>query len=198
MANPTSTEVGVARGVATGALSWAPRSASPQPATPSTATAALATGYVGLGYVGSDGIQPTRDVSTDEAKDMNGDTVATLQTDFTRTYQAELLQHKNVDVKRMIFGAANVTVTPATAAKGTEVHVSDRGDPAEHGKLVADTFDGATKHREVAEDAQPTSVEFGPLVGTALRSYTVTWTVYRNSGGTFVDEYDNDGVTTGV
>ena len=195
MGNPTSTELGVARGVATGALSWAGRSVTPQPATPSAAGTSLAAGFVGLGYIGSDGIQPTRDVSTDDAKDMNGDTVATLQTDFARTYQAELLQHRNVDIKKMIFGSANVAETAATATLGKRIHVSDRGEPSEHGMLVADTFDGTSKHREVATDAQPTSVEFGPLVGTALRSYTVTWTVFRGSDGVFVHEYDDDGIT---
>lgn len=190
MAVPTVAEITASRGVATGALAFAPLLT----ALPTNATTALAGTYKALGYIGAGGIIPARAISTDPVKDMNGDTVYTLQTEFTRTYQAELLQTTNVDVKKAIFGDANVVVTPATVSTGTIIAVQDKGQQALHGVLVATTYDGLKTHRECASDAQITEVEIGPLVGTAVRSYTVTWTVYKDSSGVFVYEYDDDGV----
>lgn len=194
MANPTSAEVGAARAVATGAISWAPLGT----ALPTDATTALNAAFKGLGYVGEEGITPTREVSTSDVKDMNGDSVAVLQEDFNRMYQATLIQADNVDIKNMIFGAANVTVTAGSPTNGARIAVVDKGEPCAHGELVVDLYrigsTGVTaKHREVAADAQPISVEYGPYVATAVRQYTVQWKVFKVSG-TFVTEYDDDGV----
>jgi hypothetical protein len=190
MANPTNAEISASRAVAIGALAWAPLAT----ALPTDAVTALAAAYKGLGYIGTGGITRPRDITVDDQKDMNGDTVYSLQTDFSRTYQAELLQNENVDIKKMIFGSANVVITAKTATTGARISVADKGTPALHGVLVATTFDGLKSHREVVGDAQPVAVEQGPLVGTAIRSYTVTWKVFRDSSGTWVNEYDDDGV----
>jgi hypothetical protein len=192
LANNTVAEIGVARAGASGICAW---DFAGTATVPTTATAALATGYVNLGYVGPDGIGGGRDIGTDEQRDSNGDIVFRLQTDFTRTYDFELLQSANVDVKRLIFGAANVTVTPATASTGTLITVNDTGEIGNHGRLVVTTFSGKATHREIVRDAQVTGVEFGPLVGTAVRSYTVTVTAYKVNG-VYVTELDDDGVFT--
>lgn len=194
MASPTVAEITASRGVATGALAGAVLGT----ALPTDASTALVAAFNGYGYVGDNGIIPTRDINTDQQRDMNGDVVYTLQTEFTRTYKAELLQGTNVDVKKAIFGDANVVTTPATATTGTLITVSDKGQQSPHIALVATTFDGSKTHRECAADAQITTVEIGPLVGTAVRSYTVTWSVYRDPTGTYTYEYDDDGVFTGV
>lgn len=189
MGTPTNAEISASKAVAVGALAWAPLGT----ALPTDSVTALAVTYVGLGYIGTAGILRPRDVTTDDQKDMNGNTVYTLQTDFSRTYQAELLQHENVDIKKMIFGSANVTLIAKTATTGARIAVADKGLQSPHGVLVGTTFDGLKSHREVAADAQPITVEQGPLVGTAIRSYTVTWKVFPVVG-VFVNEYDDDGV----
>lgn len=193
MANPNINEIAESRGVATGALSWAPLGT----ALPTDAVTALAAAYKGLGYIGPAGILHPREIGFEDQKDMNGDTIYTMQNDFGRTYQAELLQNENVDIKKMIFGSANVVETAANATHGKQITVSDKGIPAERGVLVADVFSGIKKHREVVAIAQPTTVEQGPMVGTAVRSYTVTWRVFKNPAtNIWVLEYDDDGVTS--
>lgn len=191
MAAPSSAGIPINRQGAAGALSWAPLGTT----APTSASATLNVAFKALGHIGEDGITGGRDVSTDDVRNMNGEIVRTLQTDFSRTYVAELLQSKDVDVKNLVFGSANVTTTPANTTHGLQITAVDRGEVGSHGVLVADTFDGLAHHREVALDAQPTSIEFGPLVGTGVRSYTVTWSVYAVNG-VFVTEYDDDGVTT--
>ena len=190
MASPTVAEITASRGAATGALSGAPLGT----ALPTDAITVLGVGYVGYGYIGGGGIIPTRAVSVNETRDMNGVIVFVAQSEFSRTYQAELLQGTNVDIKKLIFGTANVTVTAATATVGALIAVVDLGLQAAHQVLVATTFSGTKTHREVAADAQITTVEIGPLVGTNIRAYTVTWMVFPDSGGAFVREFDDDGV----
>jgi hypothetical protein len=192
MANPTVAEISASRAGATGALAYAVLGT----ALPTDATTALVAAYKGLGYIGEDGIAPARDISTDPVRDMNGDQVYTLQTEFSRTYEATLLQSTNVDVKKAIFGDTNVVVTAPTASTGTKITVQDKGVQAPHVALVATTFDGQKTHRECSADAQITAVEIGPLVGTAVRSYTITYTIYKDSAGVYTYEYDDNGVFT--
>lgn len=192
MAAPTTAEIQAGRGIATGAISFGPLGTT----LPTDVSTALNAAIKGLGYVGAAGIVPTRTVGTDDIKDMNGDTVYTVQNDFVRQYQVELLQTTNVDVAKMIFGTANVTETAANGTHGKQLAVLDKGDVSPHGVLVIETFDALKKHRETAADAQPVSVEVGPLVGTGIRSYTVTFKIFRDSTGVFLRSYDDDGVIT--
>lgn len=191
MANPTNVEISSSHAVAVGALAFGPLGT----ALPTTAIIALNAALKGLGYIGPGGVLRPRDVGTEDQRDMNGEIVYSLQTDFSRAYTSELLQNENVDIKKMIFGDANVTVTPGVGGTTTRITALDKGLVAAHGVLVGTTFDGLKSHREVAEDAQPVTVEFGPLVGTAVRSYTVTWRVFKGSvSGIYVTEYDDNGI----
>lgn len=190
MANSTVAEIEVSQGAVTGAIFWAPAGT----ALPTDATTALASGFKNLGYVGSDGITPSRDVSTDNITDMNGATLRTVQTDFAKTYSAPMLQVRNVDLLQSVFGASNVTVTAATSTAGRRVAVVDRGRVADRGVMVIETFDGLGKQRRVLPSAQPTSVEEGALVGTTVQQFTLTWSTYPDGSGAYEYRYDDDGV----
>jgi hypothetical protein len=190
MANSTTSEIGVARAAITGAIFLLPATGA---TLPTTATGTI-TGGVNLGYIGDEGITPTRTVETEDTKDMNGDTVYTAQTDFVREYSATFLQVDNVDLKEAIFGEANVTTTAGGASAGARVTVEDKGEPSPFRPIVVHTTSGLKTHREVVPVAQISSVEYGPYVGTAVRSYTITFKAFKDSDGTFVYEYDDDGV----
>lgn len=193
MANSTVAEIEVSQGAVTGAIFSAPAGT----ALPTDATTALAsgpTGFKNLGYVGSDGISPSRDVSTDNVTDMNGATLRTVQTDFAKSYSAPMLQVRNADLNRAIFGTANVTVTAATTTAGTKTAVVDRGRVSDLGVLVIETFDGLGKQRRVLPQAQVTAVEEGALVGTAVQQFTLTWSCYPDSSGAYEYKYDDNGI----
>lgn len=195
MANPTVAEIGEARAVATGAISAAPLGTT----LATDATTALNAAFVGLGYVGNDGVEQARELDSDDVLDMNGDLVYVVQQSVSKGYTAELLQYDNVDVKKMIFGSANVVTTAGNPTNGFRIAVTDKGEPAAHKSLSIDTFrigpTGVTeKSRIIVPDAQPVSVEFGALRAGAVRSYTVEWRVFKNSAGVYCFEYDDDGV----
>jgi hypothetical protein len=191
----TTAEIGEARAVATGALSGAILGT----ALPTDSSTALPVAFKPYGYIGNDGIQQTRDLNTDDILDMNGDIVYVVQQSVEKSYEAELLQYDNVDLKKDLFGSANVTTTAATASTGFKISLTDKGEPAPHKILSIDTFrigpTGVTeKSRIVVPDAQPVTIEQGPLRAGAVRSYTVTWRVFKNAAGVYCFEYDDDGV----
>jgi hypothetical protein len=195
MANNNTAEIGVARAAITGAIFLLPATGA---TLPTNATATI-TGGTNLGFIGDEGITPTRTVETEDTKDMNGATVYTAQTDFVREYSATFLQVDNVDLKKAIFGDLNVTTTAGSPTAGARITVQDKGEPAPRRPIVVHTTSPGTTatgrtHREVVPVAQVTSVEYGPYVGTAVRSYTLTFKAYADSNGTYVYEYDDDGV----
>ncbi len=190
MANPNVAQISASRGAATGAVSVAVFGT----ALPTTARLALNVAFKGLGYIGSEGITPAREISTDDVKDMNGDTVYVLQTDFTRSYEFELLQTENEDVLNLVYGDANVTPAAGTPTAGATIVSIDKGEPQAHMSFVFDTFNVLKLHREVVADAQVESVEIGPLSGTGVRSFKIKLKVFKDTSSNYVTIYDDNGV----
>ncbi len=105
-----STNVAAGKPKATGAISVAPAGT----ALPTDATTALAGTYVNLGYVSDGGVTQTIDRTVEDIRAWGGDTVLTTQTEFKETFEFELIEVLNVDVRKEVFGSTNVTGTLAT------------------------------------------------------------------------------------
>lgn len=190
MANSTVAEIQVSQAVVAGALFSAPSGTT----LPTNATTALAGTYKNLGYIGEDGIQPARDVSVDEVKDMNGAVLRRVQTEFSKSVEVPMLQVTNEDLNKLIFGTANVTVTAAGGGASRKIAIVDKGEVSGLGVIVAETRDGLARDRRVWPVAQVTSMEEGPLVGSAVQSYTITISAYPDASGNFEYHYNDDGV----
>lgn len=193
MANSTSDEIGVARAAIAGMVFVAPRGTT----LPTDAVTNKNASFVNLGHVGEEGFQWSRDVSTEDKKNSNGETVYNVQTDFVREATVTFMQAGNVDLKKLIFGDSNVTTTAANGSHGAQITTLDKGEVSPHKSFIVETYSGTEKHREVIEDGQVTGVEISPLVGTDIRFYTATIKTFpAASDGAYVREYDDDGVTT--
>lgn len=81
---------------------------------PTDATTALGSAFVDLGYCSDEGITNSNTIESDDIKAWGGDTVLSLQTDKTDTFQFTLIEAMNENVLKAVFGAANVTGTLAT------------------------------------------------------------------------------------
>lgn len=88
---------------------------------PTDATTALANTYVDLGYVSEDGISNAVERSTEDVKEMGGNSVLNIQTDFSDTFKFTLISSKDVNVKKAVFGDDKVT---GTLAAGITTEVS--------------------------------------------------------------------------
>jgi hypothetical protein len=105
-----------------------------------------------------------------------------------------MLQVTNEDLNNIIYGDANVTVTAAGPAVGRVIAILDKGLVGTMGVIVVETIDGLAKERRVYPVAQVTSMEEGPLVGSAVRQYTITVSAYPDTSGNSMYLYNNDGV----
>ena len=93
-----------------GAISVAPTGTT----LPTDAVTALGNDFANLGYVSEDGLTRGITRDSDVIKAWGGDPVLTIQTDFAETFQFSLIEILDVNVKKVLFGDANVTGTLAT------------------------------------------------------------------------------------
>ena len=189
MANSTVSEIQVSQSTISGAVLRAP-SGTPLP---SDASTALNAAFKNLGHIGQEGITWARDVATEDVKDMNGATLRTVQTDFSKSFTAPFLQSRNEDLLNAIFGDANVAVTAATVSSGRIVTFSDQGRVSEQAPIVIETVDGDAVKRTLVSFSQVTQVEEGPWVGSAVQQFTVTFSAYPDESGNYSTTWDDDG-----
>lgn len=93
-----------------GALSYAPIGT----ALPTDASTALNVAFINCGYISEDGLTQATTRDSESIKAWGGDTVLVTQTDYAETYSCTLIETLEEDVKKLVFGSANVTGTLAT------------------------------------------------------------------------------------
>ncbi|RIU09665.1 phage tail tube protein [Mycobacteroides abscessus] len=166
---------------------------------PTSVDGALDAAFVGLGYVGEDGITETSERSTDEKKDMGGRIVKVLQTEYNHSFKFVLLESLNADVLKSIYGASNVTVTPADGTHGTQVKVRKTSKKLPHQTWVFDTIDSelSAKYRNCVADGQVISVGDVTLASKDTIEYEVELKVFESSTGEYVTTYTDDGRIAG-
>ena len=106
---------------------------------PTDASTDLNTAFVCLGYVSEDGLTRTITRESENTLAWGGDTVLSSQTEFSETFSFTLIETLNVDVKKMIFGDANVTGTLTTGITA----ISNSAELAEHPYVIEMVENGA-------------------------------------------------------
>jgi len=153
---------------------------------PTNATAPLPAAYKCLGYANEDGVSNGVSTDTSEIKAWGGDTVYTARTGYSETFKYTLIESKNVDVLKSVYGDDNVV-----------------GDSLEDGIVVKHTgadlpkmvfvfefvLSGGTLKRVVVEDGQVTEVgEVTYSDGDAI-GYETTVAAYPGADGASSKEY---------
>jgi len=143
---------------------------------PTDAVSPLGNLFGDHGNVGESGI--VRSVARDVQKKKNfgGKTVATLQNDYTETYQLTLLDDYNGTVLKTVFGADNVVINE----DGFPEVVDSSAAVLPRGMYVVDTLDGERRlKRKVLFDAQVTTVGDITEVHTDTVEYQITIEVFE-------------------
>ena len=100
-----SANVNAGKPAATGAIFVAPLGT----ALPTDATTAKNVAFVELGYVSEDGVTNSNSSSSADIKAWGGDTVLSVQTSKTDTFNFTLLESLNPEVLKAVYGNNNVT-----------------------------------------------------------------------------------------
>ena len=77
---------------------------------PVTPNESLASAFKDLGYVSQDGVTNSTNIESTKVKEWNGNTVLTILTSKDDQFKTKLLETKNVEALKEVFGQSNVTV----------------------------------------------------------------------------------------
>lgn len=158
---------------------------------PTDATTALNAAFKSLGYCSEDGLTNANSPERTEIKAWGGDVVNTPQTGKSDNFDFELIQAKDIEVLKFVYGAGNVT---GTLADG--IHVKANSRPGKAVALVIDMIlrDDALK-RIVIPHAEITSMEDIVYNDTDPVGYGVTVAALPDANGDTHHEYIKDAAT---
>lgn len=151
---------------------------------PTSATATL-TGFTCLGGVSEDGLKNAPARKVDSIKDWNGAEVLAPQTEFTDTFSFSLLDCKDINVLKAVFGDDNVSGTYSTG-----IHVKVNPSELEYHAWVFDMIlsDGDLK-RIVVPKAKITEVAEITYKSNEAIDYGITLSAAADSNGDYHHEY---------
>lgn len=144
---------------------------------PVDASSALAASVLDAGYVSEDGLVETVDASDDKIKAWGGDIVKIVRTEHSVSYTFTLIESKNADALKLLFGEENVTIT------GNKITVNKTATMIPRASFIFDMRDGKEDIRILVKDGQPSiSGDVNFTDGDAI-GYEVTVEAFPDADG---------------
>lgn len=176
----TANYTSVGKPATTGAVSFAPTTAT----LPTSATAAL-TGFTNLGYISEDGLKNNNSMENTVIHAWGGDPVLSIQTSKDDTFTFSLIEALNVDVLKAVFGDSNVS---GTLSNGLTVQ-ANATEMVAKAWVIDMVLTGGYLRRIVIPSAKVTSVgEISYTDGDAI-GYEITLTAVADASGNTHYEY---------
>ena len=163
-----------------GAVSIAPTTTT----LPTDATTALDPAFVNLGYISEDGMTQGMTRDSEAIKAWGGDTVMTSQTEFEETFTFTLIEALSIDVRKAVYGDANVSGTLATGIT-TVVNSAELGL---HAWVVDLVYNGAVS-RIVIPNGKVSEIGDTSYVDGEPVGYEITVTALPDTSGNCSYEY---------
>lgn len=161
---------------------------------PGTAVAEIPTGFEAGGYVSEDGVTKSESRDSSTTKDWAGLTIKRTQTGYELTVQFAFLEYLNARAAAAIYGAGNVTVTPATTQHGEQMRIAYRGQESPHLSWILDMADGASRTKFLIPDGQVSEIGDTTWSSADAALRDVTLSLIPNADGVFAWELTDDGV----
>lgn len=144
---------------------------------PTDASSPLASTVLDAGYVSEDGLVETVDASDDKIKAWGGDIVKIVRTEHSVSYTFTLIESKNADALKLLFGEENVTVS------GGKITVNKTATMIPRASFIFDMRDGKEDIRILVKDGQPSiSGDVNFTDGDAI-GYEVTVEAFPDADG---------------
>ncbi|MCI1673141.1 MAG: hypothetical protein LKI34_02830 [Bifidobacterium tibiigranuli] len=165
---------------------------------PTDCTTALDPAFGRAGYVTSDGFDREEKIDTDTVIALGGDAVHVVKKGTSATVSYGFLEYLNPIVQKALYGANNVTSTPANATHGNQLAIAGVLDLQDPQAMVIDLVDGAKTGRLVFGSAQLTDRDKYTMKDDDAASRTVTWALLpmgtdSNGKSIYFREYWDDG-----
>ena len=152
---------------------------------PTDATTALDNAFVCLGYVSEDGLSNSNEMDVSAIKAWGGIIVYRSLTELTDEFKLTLIESKNQDVLKAVYGDANVT----TLTGGDTKVVVKAEDPVEAVWVFDLVLRGGKAKRIVIPDGAITSRDEITYNDSDAIGYGVTVSAYPDANGETHDEY---------
>lgn len=178
MAN-NSANVSAAKPKAGGAIFWAPSGTD----APTDATTSLASAFSGVGYVSEDGLTEKESRTYERHKAWGGDTVASSQTEYSKSYTFKMIETNEATMKAR-YGAANVT-----AASGDVTKVRHNAAELDEGVWVIEMVIAGKIVRKVMPRAKIEEIGDITYADGSLVAYEVTLGLLPDSSGDYETDY---------
>ena len=152
---------------------------------PTDATSQLDPAFVGLGYISEDGTSNENEMDVASIKAWGGVIVYRSLTELTDNFKFAMIESKNRDVLKAVYGDANVN---ETASGDTHVEVVAE-DPQEAVWVIDTVLRGGIAKRIVIADGAITARDPITYNDSDPIAYSVTVSAYPNENGKTHDEY---------
>jgi hypothetical protein len=182
MANNNAQNVSVGKPKIGGAIYRAPLGT----ALPTTANAALDAAFACLGYASDAGLVNNNSAESEDIKAWGGDTVLSVQTSKTDTFNFTLLESLNLDVLKTVYGNDNVTGDIDTGIKV----VANSEEQEECAWVIDMVLRGGVLKRIVLPDAKVTNVDEISYVDNEAIGYNTTLSCLPDSTADQATHYE--------
>ena len=181
MSTNNASNVSAGKPKITGAIFVAPLGTS----LPQDASAELDAAFKGLGYVSDAGVVNGTAMQTTKIKAWGGDTVLVIQTSKDDTFKFTLIEVKNEDVLKFVYGSNNVSGTLAT---GLSIAVNALETP-EVSPVIDMILSDNTAKRIVIPSAKISAVEDITYADNSVIGYGTTLDCLPDGNGDTHHEY---------
>jgi len=147
-------------------------------ALPTTVSAALNASFACVGYISEDGVTNSNSAESESLKAWGGDIVMVSQTEKNDTFAFKMIEAKNIEALKAVYGAANVS---GTLSEGVTVKSNSKQNPAEAWIIDIAMSENAFK-RIVIPNAMLTELEDIVYNDSEAIGYGVTLSALPYSG----------------
>lgn len=150
-----------------------------------------------LGVLTDNGLSKGITRTSNVEKDFDGGDYVVSQSEYSGVFKFTLFDVGLEVVKKMLYGDANVTYTPADATHGNRYHIAHNADQLPIKPFFFITKSGKKRELMVIENGRVDEIGEQVHKGGESTKVEVTIRAAKNAAGNYIEEYGDDGEITG-